>query len=98
MRLLVKDMLNLVTLEDEDGEEGTFEVDVAWCTQNGNEYAILVPLGSDGDEETDKDEGVLVRLEDGDDGLYFVAVNDEIEARYAMKMYETLFEEDGYAN
>jgi putative Holliday junction resolvase len=81
----------IITLTDEDGNEHEFVV-VDVIEVENLEYAILLPIDTEDDEEA---EAVILRLEkdaDGDDILVDIDAEDEWEK--VAQAYEDLLEED----
>lgn len=81
----------IITLTDEDGNEHEFVV-VDVIEVESLEYAILLPIDTEDDEEA---EAVILRLEkdaDGDDILVDIDAEDEWEK--VAQAYEELLEED----
>lgn len=81
----------IITLTDEDGNEHEFVV-VDVIEVDAREYAILLPIDTQEDEET---EAVILRLEkdtDGDDVL--VDIESESEWDKVAQAYEELLDED----
>ncbi len=81
----------IITLTDEDGTEHEFVV-VDVIEVESLEYAILLPIDTEDDEEA---EAVILRLEkdaDGDDILVDIDAEDEWEK--VAQAYEELLEED----
>lgn len=72
----------LVTLEDAEGNQHSFEViDIVTHTWQGEErdYALLVPQITDPDSEDDEDAVLILQLVDGDE-LRLIEDEDEFEA------------------
>ncbi len=91
----------ILTLTDEEGQDHEFVlVDV--LTLNEREYAILLPFeeatgrseSSEGSDEDDEMEAVILRMEkdaDGEDQL--VEIDDEQEWQSVVDAYEAMLEE-----
>ncbi|HHW03477.1 MAG TPA: DUF1292 domain-containing protein [Thermoanaerobacterales bacterium] len=84
------DEKELITLYDEDGKETEFEV-LGIVNVEDNDYAILVPL----DEENEEEEAYIFRIdtdENGEEVLTEVEDDDEFEA--VREAWEALCEGD----
>lgn len=83
---------DMAILIDEDGVEHHFLVVEIFPVEE-NEYAILVPLAYDGDEDVAELEGndaYIFRIRERDDVHYFEEVEDEEEWNLAAEKWEKL--------
>ncbi|NLZ27334.1 MAG: DUF1292 domain-containing protein [Firmicutes bacterium] len=79
-------------LVDEFGVEHHFLVLEVFPVEE-NEYAVLVPLAYDGDDDVAEVEGndaYIFRIREGDDEHYFEEVEDEEEWNLAAEKWEKL--------
>lgn len=78
---------DLLTLEDEDGKECTFEVlDVAEI--GGTRYMAVVPYAEDADALAEESELLLMRVGTDDAGEYMDIVEDDEELQTVSKVFE----------
>ena len=78
---------DLLTLEDEDGKECTFEViDVAEI--GGTRYMAVVPYQVDPESLQEDAELILMRIGTDDDGEYMDIVDDDEELLRVGKVFE----------
>lgn len=84
---------NIIETIDEDGEVIKFELfDVIEFEEK--EYALLLPVGVEVDEESDESEMVLMRLvKDGED-YSFETIDDEEEFERVSDYLESIEDED----
>lgn len=84
---------NIIETIDEDGEVIKFELfDVIEFEEK--EYALLLPVGVDVDEDSDESEMVLMRLvKDGED-YSFETIDDEEEFERVSDYLESIEDED----
>ena len=72
-----EEMENIITLNDENGDEVKYEfIDV--IEYNGNEYIVLLPL----EDADDSDEVIILKIQDTDD--------EDIEEYVSVENEETL--------
>lgn len=78
---------NIVTLNDEDGNEVDFEfLDVVEC--DGREYVILLPI-----EEADAGQVVIFRVEGEGENESYVGLDNEAEAEKIFAVFKAKNEE-----
>lgn len=84
---------NIIETIDEDGEVVKFELfDVIEFEEK--EYALLLPVGVEVDEDSDESEMVLMRLvKDGED-YSFETIDDEEEFERVSDYLESIEDED----
>ena len=80
---------NIITLIDENGEESLFVI-ILSLEAEGKDYAILVPLN---DEEDD--DALIFRIDKDEKGEILVPIEDDEEYQIVVDVYETLMEEEG---
>jgi uncharacterized protein YrzB (UPF0473 family) len=91
--------IEVYTLTDEDGKESDFEL-IGRHESDGQSYVALVPIGEDGEEIDDDEEGGFVILkvveeENGEEG--FVEIEDDEEFDRIADIFEDeLFEDMDY--
>jgi len=78
---------NKVTLVDEEGKEHSFLV-LDILTVNENDYAILLPEGTDFNSETDEQEAIIFRIVETEDEQTLLAVDDDQEWEEVSKAWE----------
>lgn len=79
---------NLVVLTDEDGNDVEFEfLDVVEV--DGKEYVILLP-----EEEMEKGEVVIFRIEGSEEDESYVGLEDEAEAEKVFKAFKEKAKDD----
>ncbi|RQD77761.1 MAG: DUF1292 domain-containing protein [Candidatus Syntrophonatronum acetioxidans] len=69
---------DVLTLVDEEGNEHLFTVIDLLKVEN-REYAILLPLDQEEEEEAPGDEAIIFRVVEDDQGQALMAVEDEEE-------------------
>lgn len=89
---LTPDMLeeaqpDLLTLEDEDGQECTFEV-VDVTEVNGTRYMAVIPYQEDPANLDEEAELILMRVGTDADGEYMDIVDDDEELMTVGKVFE----------
>lgn len=84
---LEEDGENLITLQDEEGNEHEFAV-VDIIEVDGKEYALLMP--AEGEEDEDEESVLVLRFED--DTL--VMIDDEAEFNKVVAFLEEMGDED----
>ncbi|MEG0898829.1 MAG: DUF1292 domain-containing protein [Oscillospiraceae bacterium] len=87
--------MDILTLVDESGVEHEFEV-ANTMEENGKRYMALVPV-FDGSEELLEDDGELVVLqvvEEGEEGEYLEAIEDEDEFNRISAIFMKNLEEE----
>ena len=77
----------LLTLEDEDGKECTFEV-IDVTEIDGTRYMAVVPYQEDPESLQEDAELILVRIGTDDDGEYMDIVDDDEELLRVGKVFE----------
>ena len=85
-----------VTVTDEDGREIVLEF-VDALEYNGQQYQAFFPAETEGEDEDDPDNGLVILKvlhEDGEDLLSTLDSDEELDAVYDLFM-ESLFDEDG---
>lgn len=84
-----------ITVMDEDGREIVLEfIDV--LEYNGQQYQAFFPAETEGEDEDDPDNGLVILKvihEDGEDLLSTLDSDEELDAVYDLFM-ESLFDED----
>ena len=78
---------DLLTLEDEDGQEVTFEV-IDATEVNGTRYLAVIPYQADPDNLQEDAELILMRIGTDDDGEYMDIVDDDEELLRVGKVFE----------
>ena len=78
---------DLLTLEDEDGQEVTFEV-IDATEVNGTRYLAVIPYQEDPDSLQEDAELILMRIGTDDDGEYMDIVDDDEELLTVGKVFE----------
>ena len=78
---------DLLTLEDEDGKECTFEV-IDVTETDGTRYMALVPYQEDPESLQEDAELILMRIGTDDDGEYMDIVDDDEELLRVGKVFE----------
>lgn len=84
----LNDNPNIVNLIDEDGYETPFEI-ILTLEAEGKEYAILMPL-----EENEDEEALIFRIEKDSEGDVLVAIDNDEEYQIVVDVYETLMDEE----
>ena len=74
---------DLLTLEDEDGKEVTFEV-IDATEVNGTRYLAVIPYQEDPESLQEDAELILMRIGTDDEGEYMDIVDDDEERLRAM--------------
>ena len=78
---------DLLTLEDEDGKEVTFEV-IDATEVNGTRYLAVIPYQEDPESLQEDAELILMRIGTDDEGEYMVIVDDDEELITVGKVFE----------
>ena len=78
---------DLLTLEDEDGQEVTFEV-IDATEVNGTRYLAVIPYQEDPASLQEDAELILMRIGTDDDGEYMDIVDDDEELLTVGKVFE----------
>ena len=78
---------DLLTLEDEDGKEVTFEV-IDATEVNGTRYLAVIPYQEDPESLQEDAELILMRIGTDDEGEYMDIVDDDEELITVGKVFE----------
>ena len=78
---------DLLTLEDEDGKEVTFEV-IDATEVNGTRYLAVIPYQEDPESLQEEAELILMRIGTVDQGEYMDIVDDDEELITVGKVFE----------
>ena len=78
---------DLLTLEDEDGKEVTFEV-IDATEVNGTRYLTVIPYQEDPESLQEDAELILMRIGTDDEGEYMDIVDDDEELITVGKVFE----------
>lgn len=78
---------DLLTLEDEDGKEVTFEV-IDATEVNGTRYLAVIPYQEDPESQQEDAELILMRIGTDDEGEYMDIVDDDEELITVGKVFE----------
>ena len=78
---------DLLTLEDEDGKEVTFEV-IDATEVNGTRYLAAIPYQEDPESLQEDAELILMRIGTDDEGEYMDIVDDDEELITVGKVFE----------
>ena len=78
---------DLLTLEDEDGKEVTFEV-IDATEVNGTRYLAVIPYQEDPDSLQEDAELILMRIGTDEEGEYMDIVDDDEELLTVGKVFE----------
>ena len=78
---------DLLTLEDEDGKEVTFEV-IDATEVNGTRYLAVIPYQEDPESLQEDAELILMRVGTGEEGEYMDIVDDDEELLTVGKVFE----------
>ena len=78
---------DLLTLEDEDGKEVTFEV-IDATEVNGTRYLAVIPYQEDPESLQEDAEQILMRIGTDDEGEYMDIVDDDEELITVGKVFE----------
>lgn len=78
---------DLLTLEDEDGQEVTFEV-IDATEVNGTRYLAVIPYQQDPESLEEDAELILMRIGTDDEGEYMDIVDDDEELLTVGKIFE----------
>lgn len=78
---------DLLTLEDEDGKEVTFEV-IDATEVNGTRYLAVIPYQEDPESLQEDVELILMRIGTDDEGEYMDIVDDDEELITVGKVFE----------
>ena len=91
--------IEIYTLTDEDGKESDFEL-IGRHDLGGQSYVALVPVGEDGEEIDEDEEGgfVILKVVDGENGEEeFIEIEDDEEFDKIADIFEDeLFEDVDY--
>jgi uncharacterized protein YrzB (UPF0473 family) len=80
---------NIVNLIDEQGNEIQFEI-ILTLEAEGKEYAILMPL-----EDNEDEEALIFRIDTDEEGDILTPLEDDEEYENVVAVYNTLMEEEG---
>ena len=87
---------NIVTLNDEDGNEIKFEF-LDLIELDGEEYVVLLPLTEEGEEE-EEGEVVILQIEDNDDENAeeesYISVEDDEILNKVFEIFKEKFKDD----
>ena len=91
-----EDLDNIVVLNDEDGNEVSFEF-LDLVELNNEEYVVLLPMSEEGEEE--EGEVVILKVEDTDDDddsdeESYVSVDDEEILNKVFEIFKERFKDD----
>lgn len=78
---------DLLTLEDEDGKEVTFEV-IDATEVNGTRYLAVIPYQEDSESLQEDAELILMRIGTDEEGEYMDIVDDDEELLTVGKVFE----------
>ena len=78
---------DLLTLEDEDGKEVTFEV-IDATEVNGTRYLAVIPYQEDPESLQEDAELILMRIGTDEEGEYMDIVDDDAELLTVGKVFE----------
>ena len=78
---------DLLTLEDEDGKEVTFEV-IDATEVNGTRYLAVIPYQEDPESLQEDAELILMRIGTDEEGQYMDIVDDDEELLTVGKVFE----------
>ena len=78
---------DLLTLEDEDGKEVTFEV-IDATEVNGTRYLAVIPYQEDPESLQEDAEMILLRIGTDEEGEYMDIVDDDEELLTVGKVFE----------
>ena len=78
---------DLLTLEDEDGKEVTFEV-IGATEVNGTRYLAVIPYQEDPESLQEDAELILMRIGTDEEGEYMDIVDDDEELLTVGKVFE----------
>ena len=78
---------DLLTLEDEDGQEVTFEV-IDATEVNGTRYLAVIPYQEDPESLQEDAELILMRIGTDEEGEYMDIVDDDEELLTVGKVFE----------
>lgn len=78
---------DLLTLEDEDGKEVTFEV-IDATEVNGTRYLAVIPYQEDPESLQEDAELILMRIGTDDEGEYMDIVDDDEELLEVGRVFE----------
>ena len=87
MEMLQEAQPDLLTLEDEDGKEVTFEV-IDATEVNGTRYLAVIPYQEDPESLQEDAELILMRIGTDDEGEYMDIVDDDEELITVGKVFE----------
>ena len=78
---------NIIQTKDENGEEQNFElIDV--FTVGERDYAALIRVDAEGNEDEDEEELILMRLIEEDDSYTFEEIEDDAEFEAVVEAFE----------
>ena len=77
-----------VTLVDENGEEKVFDI-VTWFEVDAKEYVVLIA-----EDDTEGQEGVILRVEEEEGEEFLVDIEDEEEWNKVLETYEKMLQEE----
>lgn len=83
---------DLITLEDENGKECTFEV-IDATDVKGEHYLAVVPSADDPENLEDEAVMIIMRVGTDDQGEYMDIVDDDEELYQVSKVFETRLRE-----
>lgn len=84
---MLEEAAPLLTLEDEDGKEVTFEV-IDATEVNGTRYLAVIPYQEDPESLQEDAELILMRIGTDDEGEYMDIVDDDEELITIGKVFE----------
>ena len=88
----IDDEINIVVLNDEDGNEIRFEF-LDLIEYESEEYVVLLPIDEEG--ENDDGEVVILKLEDSDtDEESYVSVDDESVLNAVFEIFKDKFKDE----
>ncbi len=90
-----EELENIITLKDEEGNEVKFEF-LDLVELNNEEYVILLPITTDGEEE--EGEVVILQIEDkdipDDEEESYISVEDEAILNQVFEIFKEKFKND----
>lgn len=86
---------NIVTLNDEEGNEVEFEF-LDLIQYEGEDYVVLLPLLTEDEEDDDAGEVVILKLEDSEDEEEesYVSVEDEEVLNNVFEIFKDKFKDE----
>ena len=88
---------NILTLNDEDGNEVEFEF-LDMIEYDGEEYVVLLPVEDEEEENEEAGEVVILKLEDNDDEdsdeESYVSVDDEEVLNKVFELFKEKFKDE----